>query len=150
MSKTLNELMIWTQEFHREMAERFQQAAKATTNERSRMLLEYLAGHENQLEELVERFREKAPENALNTLISEYKEQFHPSKHDSRNHPYATMETGDILHELEEQHRRVIRLYDHFEDFVQGSAREVLTQLVEQEEQTLLQMVQSANRLEDI
>jgi len=132
------------------MADRLQLAAKQTRNERSHMLLEYLAGHERQLEDLVSRFGDKATATALNTWVSDYEEQFHPSSHDRRDHPYADMSTAEIMNEVQEQHRRVIALYDHLEDFVQASARDLVKHVIELEEQELLRIVQSANRLEDI
>src|SRR5688572_5883293 len=149
-NKTLQDLLTNTQEFHSDMSECFSRSAKQANDERVKMLLGYLAEHEQTLAQQVADFAETASSTASNTWVSDYEEQFPPSKHDKRNHPYATMTTGEILNELHEQHRRIVERYKNLQDFVPGSGGDLLQQIIDLEQQTMLRMVQSANRLEDI
>lgn len=149
-NKTLHELILTTQKFHYELFECFDRSAKQANDERVKLLLSYLSEHEQDLAQKVAHFGEKASSTALNTWVSDYEAQFPPSKHDKRNQPYAAMTTGEILTELHEQHRRVVDRFKNLQDFVQGSGEELLKQIIDLEEQEILRMVQSANRLEDI
>ena len=55
-NKTLHDVILWTQDFHREMSERLQQSAGEASDERVRMLLGYLSQHEQELAQMVGRF----------------------------------------------------------------------------------------------
>lgn len=149
-NKTLHELILWTQNFHLELSACFERAAKQTQDERAKLLLEYLAGHESTLAQMVFDFGESAKSTALNTWVSDYDKQFPPSHHDKRNQPYATMTTAEIMNELHEQHSRLLARYENLESSVEGSSADLLRNIIDLEKQESLRMAQSANRLEDI
>jgi len=149
-NKTLQEMIFWTQAFHQELADCFDRSAKQTQDERAQLLLDYLAEHERTLAQKVVAFGENSKSTALNTWVSDYDKQFPPSHHDKRNQPYATMTTVEIMNELHQQHSRLVARYKNLQDFVEGSGGDLLQQIIDLEEQEILRMAQSANRLEDI
>lgn len=149
-NKTLRDMMDWTQQFHRDMAQSMQFSAAQTKGERERMLLGYLVEHENELARMVGRYRENASDTALNTWVSAYMEQYPPVEQPPRQPPFSEMNTAEIMTAVQEQHDRIINIYEHLEDFVQSSANELVRDVRNLEEQELLRISQSANRLEDI
>ena len=149
-NKTLHDMVSWTQQFHRDMAVSMQASAAQTDGERERMLLGYLIEHENELARMVGRYGENASDTALNTWVSAYMEQFPPLEQPPRHPPFTGMNTTEIMTAVQEQHDRIINIYEHLEDFVQSSANELVRDLRNLEEQELLRISQSANRLEDI
>lgn len=149
-NKTLRDLVGWTQQFHREIAESIEFAATQTNNEREQMLFGYLAGHENELIQMIDRYGENASDKALNTWVSAYLEQYPAVEQPPRHPSFNGMDTADIMNTVQEQHGRIVNIYEHLEDFVQSSAHELVSDIRHLEEQTLLRISQAANRLEDI
>ena len=149
-NKTLHDMVDWTQKFHRDMAQSMQLAAAETNSERVRLLLGYLVEHEQELARMAGRYGENASETALNTWVSAYMEQYPPEDHPLEYQPFTGMDTAEIMTALQQQHDRVINIYRHLEDFVHGSANDLVGDLRNLEEQELLRISQSANRLEDI
>jgi len=143
-------MVDWTQQFHREMAESMQLSAAQTDNERERMLLDYLIEHENELARMIGRYGENASDTALNTWVSAYMEQYPSLEQPARHPPFSGMDTAAIMATVQEQHGRIINIYEHLEDFVQSSANELVRDVLNLEEQEMLRISQSANRLEDL
>lgn len=148
-NKTLRDMMDWTQQFHQDMANSMQSSANQA-GERERMLLGYLVEHENELARMVGRYGENASDTALNTWVSAYMEQYPALEEQPSYPPFTGMSTAEIMNAVQEQHGRVINIYDHLEDFVESSANELVRDVKNLEEQELLRISQSANRLEDI
>lgn len=148
-NKTLQDMVEETQQFHLGMV-RSMQMGYEQAGERERMLLNYLMEHEQELARMVKRYGENASETALNTWVSAYTEQYPPEKYSPSVLSFSGMDTADIMTAVQEQHDRVINIYRHLGDFVEGSASELVGDLLHLEEQELLRISQSANRLEDI
>ena len=149
-NKTLRDMVEWTQQFHQDMADSMELSATQSTGERERMLLGYLVEHENELARMVGRYGENASDTALNTWVSAYMEQYPALEQPPTYPPFSGMNTAEIMTTVQEQHDRVINIYQHLEDFVQSSANELVRDLRNLEEQELQRISQSANRLEDI
>lgn len=148
-NKTLRDMVDWTQQFHQDMASSMQSSANQV-GEREQMLLGYLVEHENELARTVGRYGENASDTALNTWVSAYMEQYPALEQPPAYPPFNGMSTAEIMNAVQEQHGRVINIYDQLEDFVQSSANELVRDLRNLEEHELLRISQSANRLEDI
>jgi hypothetical protein len=142
-------MVLWTEEFHLGMVRSLQMAA-SKADERERMLLDYLIGREQELARLVNRYGENASSTALSTWVSAYTEQYPPEKYSPSVLDLGGKSTTEIMAALQEQHGRIINIYEHLEDFVHGAANELVSDLLHLEEQELSRISQSANRLEDI
>lgn len=148
-NKTLQEIVLWTEQFHLGMS-RSLQLANVQANERERLLLEYLIGHEQELAQLVKRIGENASETARNTWVSAYTEQYPPEKYSLPVLDLKGKDTNEIMAEVQQQHERIINIYRHLKDFVESSANELVSDLWQLETREMLRIAQSANRLEDI
>ncbi|MCR6652218.1 MAG: hypothetical protein NVV73_12295 [Cellvibrionaceae bacterium] len=148
-NKTLHDLIMWTEEFHLGMS-RSLQMGSVHAGERERLLLEYLIGHEQELAQLVNRYGENARATALNTWVSAYTEQYPPEKYSLPVLDIKGKDTAAIMADVQQQHDRVINIYRHLKDFVESSANELVSDLLQLETREMLRISQSANRLEDI
>ncbi len=148
-NKTLRDMVLWTEQFHLGLARSLQMGA-SEAGERERMLLDYLIEHENELARMVKRYGENASDTALSTWVSAYTEQYEPTGRSASVLSFKDKNTNDILASIQEEHDRILNIYRHLGDFVQGSANELVSDLVHLEEQELLRISQSANRLEDL
>lgn len=71
-TETYDNLLQWTSELHDIIADKLEQAIGPDTDQRSRWLMEYIAGHERELAATVRRFREQAGRAASRTWLYEH------------------------------------------------------------------------------
>lgn len=71
-TETYDYLLQWTTELHEIIAERLEQAIGPDTDQRTRWLMEYIAGHERELANTVRRYREQAGEAESRTWLYEH------------------------------------------------------------------------------
>jgi hypothetical protein len=149
--ETLKDVLSWTQGFHESLSTCMQHCGDKNVSRRSKLLLDYLAKHETHLADVVERFSQQASSNALNTWCYEYLEK-HPIIHKAAGQePFSEISSLEITEVIMEQHRQVIELYRYLYSRADApSAVELLKQLLDLEEHEVMQMAQSANRLEDL
>ncbi|WP_240724943.1 hypothetical protein [Onishia niordana] len=72
--KTFGDLVDWTRQLHENLARCLSHCADHNEEERARMLLTYLADHENEMEFVVREFKRRADPKALNTYIYDHLE----------------------------------------------------------------------------
>lgn len=149
--ETLRDVLVWTREFHKNLAACLQHCAGKNENVRSQMLLEYLARHEKELTETVDGFVDTAETRALNTWCYDYMDK-HPILHSVHcDAPFQNLEPDEIMSVVSDQHDQVIELYR----YLYGRAdieetRELMEELKSLEEQQIKQMVQGVNRMRDM
>ncbi|NLY57467.1 MAG: hypothetical protein GX071_02965, partial [Gammaproteobacteria bacterium] len=71
-TETYDYLLQWTTELHEIIAERLEQAIGPDTDQRTRWLMEYIAGHERELANTVRRYREQAGAAESRTWLYEH------------------------------------------------------------------------------
>lgn len=71
-TETYDYLLQWTSELHQIIADRLQQALNSDTDQRKRWLMEYIAGHEQELADTVRRYRQQAGEAESRTWLYEH------------------------------------------------------------------------------
>lgn len=149
--ESVKDILEWTVQFHHEFAACLKDCAKANHDERSKLLLTYLADHEKTLERIISEFEETAELNALNTWCYEYLEKHPIVKHQHHDVPYAELGTREIMSQVTQLHEQVI---DMFQDLYQRapveSEKTLLEQLFDVESHEAMRISQSANRLEDL
>ncbi|QIL89077.1 ATPase [Microbulbifer harenosus] len=149
--ETLRDVLVWTREFHKNLAACLQHCAGKNENARSQMLLAYLARHEKELTETVDGFVDTAETRALNTWCYDYMDK-HPILHSVHcDAPFQDLEPDEIMSVVSNQHDQVIELYR----YLYGRAdieetRELMEELKSLEEQQIKQMVQGVNRMRDM
>lgn len=150
--ETLRDILQWTQDYHQALSDCMKHCADQNESIRAKMLLDYLADHEKKLAMVLERFAQSADKKALNTWCVEYLD-----KHPIIVHtpicegPFVKLMPGEIITQVTDQHNQIIDLYKHLLARAEiPTAKELLEQLTSLQEHQIMQMVHSANRLEDI
>lgn len=150
-AENLKDVLDWTIDFHQQLSLCLTDCAKENENERAKLLLDYLAQHEQSLTEVITEFKKIASKNALNTWCYEYLDKHPIMKHKHNDVPFADLNTLQITEAVMHMHQQVITLYrDLAAQTVVNSARELLEELLSLEEHEAMRMTQSANRLEDL
>ncbi|WP_323844314.1 ATPase [Microbulbifer magnicolonia] len=149
--ETLRDVLVWTREFHKNLSACLQHCAGRNENARSKMLLEYLARHEQELSQTVAGFVETAETRALNTWCYDFLEK-HPILHSAQcDAPFQALEPDEIMGIVTDQQEQVIDLYRYLHGRADIEAtRELMEELESLEEQETKQMVQGANRMQEM
>lgn len=149
--ETLKDVLKWTELFHKQLSDCLAHCADETESERLKMLLDYLAEHEQVLSDVLVRFEATASANALNTWCYEYLDKYPIPLHADCDKPFANASPADVMASLAQQHQQVISFYRYLLSRAETpSARELLERLVGLEEHEAKRIMHSANRFEDI
>jgi hypothetical protein len=149
--ETLRDVLKWTQKFHHELSECMQSCSEKNISQRSQLLLEYLSKHEARLEKVIESFSKSADTRALNTWCIEYLEKHPIIQHENCNTPFASLDSRTITEIIMVQHEQVVALYKYLRSRAEVSSTiELLQQLVDVEENTIMQMAVGTNLIEDM
>lgn len=149
--ETINDVLTWTVDFHKNLKECVIHCAKQNQDERARMTLDYVSGHEASLERMVEGFRKTATKNALDTWCYDYIGKHPILKHGHCDSPFKELDTDHIMEQVVNHHEQVIELYEHLYSRVDiDSAKELLDTVKSVEENEIKRMVQTANRFSDM
>lgn len=149
--ETLKDVLHWTTEFHQHLSKCLLHCADKNESDRAKMLLGYLAEHEEKLAHVVDQFEKTGDSHALNTWGYEYLNKHPIVQHQHCDAPFAELDTMQIMAVIVEQQQQVIELYrDLFARADIPSARELLENLKSLEEHEAMLMSQGANRLDDL
>ena len=86
--ETLNDVMKWTREAHQYLANCMQHCAGKNEGARAKLLLGYLADHEQKLVKVLDEFEKTASANALNTWCVEYLHKHPITRHEKCEKPF--------------------------------------------------------------
>ncbi|MAD75468.1 MAG: hypothetical protein CML20_11880 [Rheinheimera sp.] len=144
-------LLDWTAGYHQHLSNCFAKSAEKQQNDRSQMLLNYLADKEMDLATRVRAFKDVGEDKALNTWCTEHIDK-HPLMAEAAcDDAYTTMDSNAIITEVEQQHQIIILLYENLYDrSPKEEIKELLAKVRDLQQQEAQQMMQGANRLEDI
>lgn len=149
--ETIKDVLEWTQSFHQNLSRCLSHCSNEATSERSKMLLVYLADHEDHLSALINDIEKTAKTNALNTWCYEYLDRNPIIRHDNCEKPFADLSIDEIILEIENLHQHVIGLYRHLNLHCDTPSASVLLKLLENfERHEAMQINHSANRLHDL
>lgn len=149
--ESFGELLRWTSGYHLQMAQCFRNCAMQHQNERSTLLLDYLADKELRLAACVLGFKHQGEDSALNTWCTEHLDK-HPLMADAAcEDDFASMTTSEIIAEVEQQHQLIILLYQNlYERSNATQLQQLLANVRDLEVNESQQMMHGANQLEDI
>ncbi|SNY52460.1 hypothetical protein SAMN06297280_2126 [Arsukibacterium tuosuense] len=149
--ESFRDLLDWTSDYHQHLSNCFADSAKAQSDKRSQLLLDYLADKEMNLANRVRAFKAVGEDKALDTWCTAHIDQ-HPLMDETRcDDAFATMNTDDIISETEKQHQLIISLYHNLgERSHPAEMQKLLNEVHDFEKEQAQQMMQGANRLEDI
>jgi hypothetical protein len=149
--ESVEALIEWTKSVHGNLALCLRDAAPTEPEERARQLLDYLAGHEQRLENIIAGFEAQGDPRALHTLVYDY--DMHPPivAGELCDKPWHSMTFDQISEQVFAVHNQVIELYRYL---IGRSAipeeLELLEALLDAEQNETRQMAQQLNRGRDM
>ncbi|KPH65191.1 hypothetical protein [Pseudoalteromonas porphyrae] len=148
--KTIHEVYDWTVLFHTQMAANFFSLRDGLA-EHNRMLADYFVEYEKKLAEDLVGFKAITEINTLDTYCYEYFVE-NPELINFTDLNRNTRVDEQVMQGyLSDQHQKVINLYEYLLSRAETPAgKEKLAQLLELEQQSLKQMIQSSNRHMDM
>lgn len=149
--KTFSDLIDWTRNLHQQTAACLAHCATEHDQERARILLDYLATHENELERTVERFRNEGDTGVLRTWIYDYLSHSPVKTHRTCDLPYTRLDFDGITKEIFDFHDQVIALYQNLADRAEiPEARELAENLLNMERHEAMRMAREIGRMQDV
>ena len=111
--KTYENLIEWARQLHLHLSRCFSECASNNPDERASALLEYLAGHEAEIERMTAEFEKQADEKVLKTRLYDYYESSHRAikSHGHCGDHYAGLDFDTIAREAFEFHDQLTELY---------------------------------------
>ncbi|MDX1678394.1 hypothetical protein [Arsukibacterium sp.] len=149
--ESFRDLLDWTAGYHQHLSNCFTKSARARSDKRPQLLLNYLADKEMDLATRVRAFKDVTEDKALNTWCTEHIDK-HPLMAEAAcDDAYNTMDTNEMITEVEKQHELIILLYQNLcERSHPPAMQEMLAEVRDLEKELARQMMHGANRLEDI
>lgn len=149
--ESVKEAVDWTQNFHQNLARSLQEKKLEASDERTKMLLDYLGDCEQSLVSNLESLKSSADAHVLKTWGYEYMKDFPPKKSLDHGRALSDMDNEQIVKHVEERHNEVIELYDHLKSKAQiPEVYSFIEQIIDIERNEAQRIAQSANRLRDI
>jgi hypothetical protein len=132
--ETMNDILEITQKLHRQLADNLVASAGTSPPEREKLLLEYLAEHEDKLARTLDVFQKESDLGPLDTWFYTYTDRHNIVERDLTQVPFSKMDTAQIAAEIANLHDQLIDLYSHlYERAESDSARKLLSQLLDVE-----------------
>ncbi|MGM0823277.1 MAG: ATPase [Pseudomonadota bacterium] len=149
--KTFGELIDWTRQLHQHLADCLAHCANEHEEERARMLLNYLASHEAEMQRVVARFEQQADAKALKTYVYDYLEHKPIKTHRTCDAPYSTLSFDEICHEVFDFHEQTIRLYQNLAGKAEiPETKELVDALLALEEHEAMRLSRQTGRMNDV
>ncbi|WP_223668796.1 ATPase [Kangiella shandongensis] len=150
-AETIKDVLHWTQQAHKQLTDCLHHCSDKSESIRSKMLLDYLAEHEQRLEHTIQKIEEEGNITALNTWVLEYVNRAPIKLHDVCDEPFINMSVGDILHLVTGVNNQIIELYRYLLNQAQiPETQELMEQLVELEQNEAMRMSRDAQRFSDM
>lgn len=149
-AETFDYLLEWTGNLHTMIADRLEQALTADTDQRSRWLMEYVAGHERDIAHTVARYRSQASESASKTWLYEHIGENLP--------PESRWELSFVGKTFDEISQEVFRLHEQLIEVYESmvgratipEAVELMTNMLSLEEGETRRLAEQSGRLQDL
>lgn len=150
-AETLRDVMNWTRTLHGSLAQSLKRSAEDSRHERVRMLLDYLAEHEQRLQKVVELSEQDASLKALNTWCYDYFENAPLSLRKIELEDLGDREPDEIIATVIDLHEMVIDLYRYLLDRAESpTPRELIAGLLDLEEHEAMLVARDARAMEDL
>lgn len=149
--ETIKDILELTRLLHGNLANTLARASREAQQERSRMLLDYLSQHEQELSRVVALSEKDAQAAALHTWCTEYFDKHPFTLETPAETDYANMSTTEVMHSLLVIHDRIIDLYRYLSTRADASsAAELLNGLLTLEQHEVMRMMRDVEELEDL
>lgn len=149
-AETYDYLLQWTSELHGVIADRLEQAITADTDQRTRWLMEYIAGHEREMANTVDTFRARAGKAESRTWLYEHIGENLPPR--ARWELSFVGKTADEISEhVFEMHGQLIEVYTSMTGRAAiPAAAELMRNVLAMEEGETRRLAEQCGRLQDL
>ncbi|MFL9815063.1 ATPase [Stutzerimonas sp. VN223-3] len=144
------DLIDWTSQAHARLSKCMTEGANERSDSLAKMLLVYLAQHEQQLTSTIARIKEHADPRALQTRLHDaVQRDMLGLEFDSD--AYARMSVDDISREIFTIHNQIIDLYRLLENRAGlDRAGDLLGEMLQLEEHETMRLAQQVNRMHEL
>lgn len=147
--KTFFDLIDWSRDLHASLAKCLSHCASRHQDERAALLLDYLASHESDMEEMVASFERKADPKAAQTYVYDYIPHNPITTHLVCDDHYATLDAEAIRTEVLDFHEQIISLYQTLVGKAEiPEAEELVAFLLDMEENETKRLVRQTGRMD--
>ncbi|MEQ6884818.1 ATPase [Salicola sp. Rm-C-2C1-2] len=149
--KTFKDLIDWTRTLHSHMATCLEHCANEHEETRARILLDYLATHEAELEKTVAGFENESDAKALQTWIYDFLSHKPVETHRTCDLPYTRLDFDGICQEIFDFHDQIIELYQNLQDRAEiPETREMAENLLNLERHEAMRIAREVGRMQDV
>ncbi|WGK61469.1 hypothetical protein QAO71_15690 [Halopseudomonas sp. SMJS2] len=149
-AETFDYLLEWTSDLHTIIADCLEQAITPDTDQRSRWLMEYVAGHERDIARKVDQFRAQASEAESRTWLYEHIGEDLPPR--ARwELSFVGKDFNEINEQLFELHGQLIEVYTSMTGRAAiPAAAELMRNMLALEEGETRRLAEQCGRLQDL
>ncbi|EKF74331.1 ATPase [Alcanivorax hongdengensis A-11-3] len=149
--ETIADVIHWSREVHRQLAECMERGWQEESRERVRMLMAYISDHERRLDAVLKASEADAGRGTLNTWFYDYVQANPEAMKMTCSLDGHTADTNSLLAYVLEMHEVLIRLYRYLAGRAHvETVREELDALLSLEEHEAMRMARDAQRLDDL
>ncbi|MDF1692446.1 MAG: hypothetical protein P1U47_08750 [Zhongshania sp.] len=149
--ETMQEMVEWSAAYHQSFAGYLQDSMASSSDERAKMLSDYIADHERSLAKTLYAFKPTHSDGALGTWCAEFLNDKPLPNTEKTDVRWSKMSADEMFAEVSAVHAQLIDLYRFLLSRCMATpAAEMLQQLIDVEEQEIKLMAQSANRLHEM
>ena len=149
--RTFSDLIGWTRSLHANLAKCMVHCASRHSDERAKMLLEYLASHETEMEKMVAAFERQADPKAMHTYVYDYIPHDPITTHLVCDNHYAKLDSSAISAEVFDFHEQIISLYRSLVGRAEiREAAELVQSLLDMEGHETKRLVRQVGRMDDL
>ncbi len=149
--ETLRDVLRWTKEFHIHLSRCLIHCSDKNTDERARIIIDYLSEHENGLTAALTGFERSGNDHALNTWCYEFINKQPIIQHVHCDTPFSELNADQVIEVIVDQHQQVIELYRYLSTRADiPSVKELLVALLSLEEHEIMRISQAANCFSDM
>ena len=149
-AETFDYLLEWTSDLHTVIADRLEQAVTPDTDQRSRWLMEYVAGHERDIANKVDKFRAQAGEAESRTWLYEHIGEDLPPRA-KWELSFVGKSFNEISEQLFELHDQLIEVYTSMTGRAAiPAAAELMRNMLSLEEGETRRLAEQCGRLQDL
>ncbi len=149
--ETIKDILDWNRRLHQELSRIYRESSEATEDERSRLLLDYIAEHEERLAETIARYEKDDHVEQLDSWTRNYLDKNPFAASMKQMMDFTAMGTEQILQTTVAAHQKLIELYRELAQNAKSERlEELFKNLASLETHELMRMVMSGERWNDM
>jgi hypothetical protein len=150
-TETIKDILDWGRRLHEELATIYQSSSAESEDERTRLLLNYIADHENRLAEMIANFEKHDTTGRVDSWMRDYLEK-NPFMAGMREVvKFNPMDGEEVLQATIDAHQKMIAMYRDLAQNAKSDRLETLfTSIADMESNELMRMVMTGERWSDM